>query len=135
MKVKYKTNTNLNFRYKILNTDNEFKMVIFSNEELKLEFDNSSNYKLNKLNFSSNLNDTFEKVITKLSSRELECAKLLIKGKSNIEIARKLSLSATTVSTYKKRVLQKTKVKNIVELTMWFNKEFKNVFLKNNFQI
>ncbi len=128
MKLKCLTNDDLNFRYKILNTDNEFKMFIFSNEELKLEFDTSSNDKFNLLNFSSNLDDSFERTTTGLSSRELECAKLLMKGKSNIEIARKLSLSATTVSTYKKRVLQKTKAKNIVELTMLFNKEFKNNF-------
>lgn len=129
MKVKSQTNTKLNFKYKILNANNEFKMLIFSDEELKLEFDNSFNSDIKILNFSSNLNDSFERTTTGLSSRELECTKLLMRGKSNVEIAKKLSLSATTVSTYKKRVLQKTKTKNIVELTKLFSKE-PNIFFK-----
>ncbi|MBC5834524.1 helix-turn-helix transcriptional regulator [Flavobacterium sp. F372] len=129
MKVKSQTNTKLNFKYKILNANNEFKMLIFSDEELKLEFDNSFNSDIKILNFSSNLNNSFERTTTGLSSRELECTKLLMRGKSNVEIAKKLSLSATTVSTYKKRVLQKTKTKNIVELTKLFSKE-PNIFFK-----
>lgn len=61
------------------------------------------------------------KVDKTLSKRELECAILMIAGYSNIEIAKSLSLSYTTISTYKKRVLQKTKTKNIVELISFFN--------------
>jgi DNA-binding CsgD family transcriptional regulator len=129
MKVKSQKKTKLNFKYKILNANNEFKMLIFSDEELKLEFDNSFNSDIKILNFSSNLNNSFERTTTGLSSRELECTKLLMRGKSNVEIAKKLSLSATTVSTYKKRVLQKTKTKNIVELTKLFSKE-PNIFFK-----
>lgn len=129
MKMNSETTINLNFKYKILNANNEFKMLIFSDEELKLEFDNSLNSDIKILNFSSNLDDSFERTTTGLSSREFECTKLLMKGKSNTEIAKKLSLSATTVSTYKKRVLQKTKTKNIVELTKLFSKE-QNIFFK-----
>jgi DNA-binding CsgD family transcriptional regulator len=122
MKHKCKTNDDLNFKYRILNTNNEFIMLLFSKEELKLELDYSLNSDIKSLNFSSNSNYSIVRIIEGLSSRELECTKLLMKGKSNVEITRKLSLSATTVSTYKKRVLQKTKTKNIVELTKLFNK-------------
>ncbi|MGR5230670.1 response regulator [Vibrio rotiferianus] len=52
-----------------------------------------------------------------LSSRESTVMKLLLQGKSNRDIAEVLSISDKTVSTYKRRVLNKFNVKNIVELT------------------
>ncbi|MGR4988141.1 response regulator [Vibrio rotiferianus] len=52
-----------------------------------------------------------------LSSRESTVMKLLLQGKSNRDIAEVLSISDKTVSTYKRRVLDKFNVKNIVELT------------------
>ncbi|WP_045478299.1 response regulator transcription factor [Vibrio owensii] len=51
-----------------------------------------------------------------LSSRESAVMKLLLQGKSNRDIADVLSISDKTVSTYKRRVLDKFNVKNIVEL-------------------
>lgn len=52
-----------------------------------------------------------------LSSRESAVMKLLLQGKSNRDIAMVLSISEKTVSTYKRRVLDKFNVKNIIELT------------------
>ncbi|HCE2386487.1 TPA: response regulator transcription factor [Vibrio parahaemolyticus] len=52
-----------------------------------------------------------------LSSRESAVMKYLLQGKSNRDIASVLSISDKTVSTYKRRVLDKFNVKNIVELT------------------
>ncbi|KPM99704.1 response regulator transcription factor [Vibrio alginolyticus] len=52
-----------------------------------------------------------------LSSRESAVMKYLLQGKSNREIASVLSISDKTVSTYKRRLLDKFNVKNIVELT------------------
>ncbi len=51
-----------------------------------------------------------------LSSRESAVMKLLQQGKSNRDIADVLSTSDKTVSTYKRGVLDKFNVKNIVEL-------------------
>ncbi|MGS2737703.1 response regulator [Sinomicrobium sp. M5D2P17] len=56
-----------------------------------------------------------------LSDREMEVARLLIKGEGNIEIADCLNLSPTTVSTYKYRVFEKLQVNNIVSLISLFN--------------
>lgn len=56
-----------------------------------------------------------------LSTRELECTLLLMEGLSNVEIAQKTSLSTTAISTFKKRILYKSKSKNIVELTRLLN--------------
>ncbi|CAM2786805.1 response regulator transcription factor [Vibrio mytili] len=52
-----------------------------------------------------------------LSNRETAVMKFLMQGKSNRDIAEILSISDKTVSTYKRRVLDKYNVKNIVELT------------------
>lgn len=51
-----------------------------------------------------------------LSNREMTILSCLIKGMPNKEIAHKLFIDAKTVSTYKNRILKKTKTKNIVDL-------------------
>ncbi|ASI93050.1 helix-turn-helix transcriptional regulator [Vibrio mediterranei] len=51
-----------------------------------------------------------------LSERELLVLKLLSEGHRNKEVARRLNISDKTVATYKKRVLEKLEVSNIIEL-------------------
>ncbi len=53
---------------------------------------------------------------TKLSEREEEVFKLMIKGKSNIEIAKNLLISSSTVSTFKRRIFEKKGFKNNMEM-------------------
>jgi len=52
-----------------------------------------------------------------LSERELEIAEMYAQGLGNLEIANRLNLKQNTVSTIKKRVFDKLKVENIVELS------------------
>ncbi|QUJ68876.1 response regulator transcription factor [Photobacterium sp. GJ3] len=52
----------------------------------------------------------------KLSNREAIVFQYLIEGKNNKEIAEIMLLSQKTISTYKKRILNKFKVNSIVEL-------------------
>lgn len=54
--------------------------------------------------------------VPSLSSRESAVMKLLLQGKSNRDIADVLSISDKTVSTYKRRILDKLNVNNIIEL-------------------
>ncbi len=54
-----------------------------------------------------------------LSDREFDVFKLLSSGKSVSEIANQLSLSITTVSTYRSRVLDKMKMKSNADLTRY----------------
>jgi DNA-binding NarL/FixJ family response regulator len=54
-----------------------------------------------------------------LSDREFEVLKLIASGKSISEIAVLLSLSITTVSTYRSRLLAKMDLKNNAELTIY----------------
>ena len=60
--------------------------------------------------------------LDKLSKREKEISELLVQGDGNIEIANKLSIQLTTVSTHKNKIFNKLNIKNIVELISLFNK-------------
>ncbi len=55
----------------------------------------------------------------KLSDREFEIFKLLINGLSPLEIAHKLSLGKTTISTFKKRIFEKMEMFSVSELTKY----------------
>ncbi|HZP92494.1 MAG TPA: response regulator transcription factor [Burkholderiales bacterium] len=54
-----------------------------------------------------------------LSDREFEVLRLIALGKSPTEIARRLSLSVKTISTYRARVLQKMGMRHNSELTRY----------------
>jgi DNA-binding NarL/FixJ family response regulator len=54
-----------------------------------------------------------------LSDRELEVFELLASGKTISEIARKLSLSATTISTYRYRILEKMNMRSNTDLARY----------------
>ena len=58
--------------------------------------------------------------LDKLSLREMEIANLLILGDGNIEIANKLDIKLTTVSTHKNKIYNKLKIKNVVDLINLF---------------
>lgn len=54
-----------------------------------------------------------------LSDREFEVLKLLAAGKSVSEIAARISLSATTISTYRARIMTKMNLKTNADLTLY----------------
>lgn len=54
-----------------------------------------------------------------LTARELELLKLVATGLSNKEIAEKLFISLKTVEAHKNHILQKLKLKNSIELTLY----------------
>ncbi|MCM4161714.1 response regulator transcription factor [Antarcticibacterium flavum] len=55
----------------------------------------------------------------KLSDRELQVLKYIASGKTVSEIAREISLTVNTISTYRARVLEKLHLKNNAELTRY----------------
>jgi DNA-binding NarL/FixJ family response regulator len=57
-----------------------------------------------------------EALLIKLSDRELEVLKLIIKEFTSKEIADKLFISKQTVDTHRNHIMQKTKAKNLVGL-------------------
>ena len=56
-----------------------------------------------------------------LSNREIEVARLLVKGYGNLEISNKLKIQMSTVSTYKQRMFEKLGISNIMNLAEMFN--------------
>ena len=60
--------------------------------------------------------DTSASPLESLSNRELQVLKLLASGLTVGDIARDLSLSANTISTYRARLFEKLDIKNPVEL-------------------
>jgi two-component system invasion response regulator UvrY len=54
-----------------------------------------------------------------LSERELDVMRLIASGKTVSEIARELSLSVKTISTYRSRILKKMQMKNNAQLTRY----------------
>jgi DNA-binding NarL/FixJ family response regulator len=57
-----------------------------------------------------------ENPLENLSNREFEIAKLLVDGEGNLEIANRLDLKMSTVSTYKNRIFEKLKVNSVIAL-------------------
>ena len=55
----------------------------------------------------------------KLSERELSIMLLIARGKTRMEIARKLNLSPETISAYRKRILQKLRLSTSVEISRY----------------
>ncbi|RTL58970.1 MAG: response regulator transcription factor [Sphingobacteriales bacterium] len=69
---------------------------------------------------ADSLNITNNKPIHELlSNREFDVFKMLASGKAVTEIASRLSLSTTTVSTYRSRILEKLNVKTNADLTRY----------------
>ena len=66
---------------------------------------------------STKSRDTDRPPYEALSDRELEVMHLISSGKTVREIAEMLSLSDTTIRTYKERILEKTRMKTSGELT------------------
>jgi two-component system, NarL family, invasion response regulator UvrY len=67
---------------------------------------------------AENLGEGYSKSLHEiLSDREFDVLKMIASGKTVSEIADGLSLSVTTVSTYRARILMKTKMKTNAELT------------------
>lgn len=56
-----------------------------------------------------------------LSDREMEIAKLMVKGLGNLEISNVLNLKSTTISTYKSRIFEKLEIDNLSALIHIFN--------------
>ena len=54
--------------------------------------------------------------LEQLSNREVEVARLLIKGFGNMEIAELLQINKSTVSTFKNRIFEKLEIVNLAEL-------------------
>lgn len=62
--------------------------------------------------------------LEQLSNREVEVARLLIKGYGNLEISEFLQIKKTTVSTFKNRIFEKLEIDNLASLIEMFHLYF-----------
>ena len=72
-------------------------------------------------NFEFDINNNIDPIANinfknKISKREIEVLKFLVKGKRNIQIAKSLGLNQKTTNTYKNRLMKKLSVNNNVDL-------------------
>ncbi len=64
--------------------------------------------------------------LEQLSNREVEVARLLIKGYGNLEISEFLQVKKTTVSTFKNRIFEKLEIDNLASLIEIFHLYFED---------
>lgn len=79
-----------------------------------------------ELIFTTNRNGKPLNPIDHLSERELEVARLMVKGLGNLEISNVLNLQKTTVSTYKKRIFEKLQIDHLaalIELFVYYHEQ------------
>lgn len=69
----------------------------------------------NEINYNLDLNRP-RTAFGKLSKREIEVLRLLVKGQRNVEISKELKIHQKTVNTYKSRLMKKLDVENLVNL-------------------
>lgn len=92
------------------------KLALYGNSYFK------KNLKINVPNRKFKVNKSVQvSLIDSLSSREYEVASMMMKGCSNSMICQKLNLASTTISTYKKRILEKTNTSNIIEFSRLYD--------------
>jgi len=64
------------------------------------------------------------KTLESLSNREIQIAKMIVEGKWTKEIATILGLKENTISTFKKKIFEKTGVSNAIELAKKFSEAY-----------
>ena len=98
--------------------DSASEELVLAVQKLLLGKKYFSQYVMEQL--ANNINADFSKLAYEyLSNREFDVMKLLASGKSVSHIAEKLSLSVTTISTYRTRIMAKTGLSSNSELTKY----------------
>lgn len=95
-----------------LSSESEFRIAFKS----MIEDGTYMSEAIKKKIITASLNKKSDNPLDILSNREIEIARLLVKGEGNLEIANKLNLVNSTVSTYKNRIFEKLSVNNTVAL-------------------
>lgn len=95
-----------------LSSEDEFKRAFMA----MIEDGTYMSEAIKKKIINASLNKKSDNPLDILSNREMEIARLLVKGEGNLEIANKLNLQNSTVSTYKNRIFEKLTINNTVAL-------------------
>lgn len=101
---------------------NGFLSKLSEEDEVKIALENMVQHgeyitsTVQRLLINSMRNPQLANPLQSLTERELEIAKLYAEGLGNLEIANQLDVKQNTISTIKKRIFDKLKIENIVEL-------------------
>jgi DNA-binding NarL/FixJ family response regulator len=101
--------------------DNTFKELFIKILDNKIYMSEDDKDLLLEMHFDKQTNNSSINPLSKLSLQEYNVMKNLLVGKSINEIAIELNLHKSSISTYKKRILNKLAVKNIYELNIILN--------------
>lgn len=108
----------------VLNINSDLSINIYNSErEIYTELEDFY-YKTKKLKFPKEKlkgENDISQLFKKLSNREFEIARLMIKGYGNLEITNELNLKASTVSTFKSRIFHKLNIINVIQLANKFD--------------
>ena len=115
--IKFFKENNIDFILTSSSYDSIVKQLIFITQQRKKKRDP---LRIRKKHKSQNIHNL-------LSNRELEISFMLVRGESLTSISEKKDLALTTISTYKKRIFEKTKVKNLIELSELVKKHQKRI--------
>jgi len=99
-----------------LSSEEEFKLAFLDIVEKGRYVSDSLKKKIEE----NPLNKHSDNPLNLLSKREMEIACLLVKGEGNLEIANRLNLQNSTVSTYKNRIFEKLFITNTIALVALF---------------
>ena len=95
-----------------LSSEDEFKIAF----KAMIEDGTYMSEAIKKKIINASLNKKSDNPLDILSNREMEIARLLVKGEGNLEIANKLNLQNSTVSTYQNRIFEQLSINNTVAL-------------------
>jgi two-component system response regulator FimZ (fimbrial Z protein) len=107
-----------------LSSDEEFRQATISMRNKQLYFSKETVEKLEQLD-----DKELHNPLNQLSPREMEIAQLMIRGEGNLEIANRLNLQNSTVSTYKNRIFEKLDITHtmaLFELFKIYSEEFEH---------
>lgn len=106
---------------------NGYLSKLSDEDEIKLAIKSVlNNGKYISKNIQEKIMDTYifnkpKNPLEQLSNREIEIAKLLVEGFSNIDICNSLNIQKSTVSTYKNRIFEKLDIDNLSSLIQIFS--------------
>jgi two-component system invasion response regulator UvrY len=99
-----------------LSKENDFSIIRHAVETIMANKKYMSEKVLNQLLSPKDKTSDYNNPFQILSERELEVAKLIIEGNSTKEIANKINLQWSTISTYKGKIYEKLNISKSVEL-------------------
>ncbi|MBS4044130.1 MAG: response regulator transcription factor [Chitinophagaceae bacterium] len=116
--IEYAVRTYRAGAFGFINKENDIATIVAAIKKI-LDGEKYFSEEVNEIIKKAKLKDVDKPLHQKLSDREFEIFKLLVSGLSPLEIAHKLELGKTTISTFKRRIFDKMELFSVSELTKY----------------